>query len=133
MAKGLDEHKQRNEILNSFGKSLVRRSKSKCELCGDSGVKLLIYEVPPSNKEPDYDFCIMLCEQCLEQVSSPKKMNCNHLRFLQETIWSEIIPIQVISLRLLKRIVSECEWAQPLLDDLWVDDDIMEIVDKIKL
>ena len=82
MARGLDQHKERQRILSSFGKDLTRRCKSTCELCEAKEVKLSIYEVPPVLSEPEYESCIFICETCSEQLANPKRIDANHWRCL---------------------------------------------------
>ncbi len=118
-----DDNKARIEELNSFGKNLARRCKSHCELCGASG-PLSIYEVPPV-KEPDMDKCIMLCDVCLEQLNDKKNINEHHWHCLNESAWSEVPAVQVVVWRLLNRLSSNL-WAQDLLEQLYLDDDVVE-------
>ncbi|MCM8533656.1 MAG: PhnA domain-containing protein [Lentisphaeraceae bacterium] len=123
MAKGRDEHQARQSELDSFGKDLAKRSKSKCELCGES-TSLMIYEVPPV-VDPEFEKCIMICEPCQEQVEDPKKLNVNHWHCLNETAWSEVPAVQVVVWRLLQQLSSE-SWAEDLKDQLYLDEEIVE-------
>ena len=47
MSMGFQGKFHRQNILSRFAKDLVRRSRSKCELCEKSGAKLEVYELPP--------------------------------------------------------------------------------------
>ena len=76
MAKGREQHQARMSELNSFGKDLAKRCKSKCELCGAS-TSLSIFEVTPVD-EPDFDKCVMICETCREQLEDSKNIAVNH-------------------------------------------------------
>lgn len=69
---------------------LHTRSESKCELCGATG-NLAVYEVPP---EPDgsEDKCVLVCETCYEQIENPEKVDANHWRCLNDSMWSQVIP-----------------------------------------
>jgi protein PhnA len=119
MAKGLEKHRQRIEALNQFGKDLARRCSSSCELCGASGTKLRIHEVPPIPEEPDYDHCIMICETCQEQIEHPKRMDSNHWRCLNSAAWSEVTAVQVMAIHLLKRLEDQ-DWAKELREQLYI-------------
>ena len=73
MAKGREEHDARTARLQSFGKDLARRAKSKCELCEKAGEKLRIFEVPPEPRDPDRERCLLLCGRCYEQAAEIKR------------------------------------------------------------
>ncbi len=103
-------------------KELHTRSESKCELCSASD-NLKIYEVAPA-KSGNADDCILICENCKEQIENPDKIDVNHWRCLNDSMWSQIPAIQVMIWRLLSRISSE-GWPQDLLDMLYLDDKIL--------
>ena len=127
MAKGYETNQERVALLNSFGKELARRAKSRCELCEASGVKLSIHEVPPVPKEPDVARCVFICEECLEQVENPKRFQPGERwRCLTKTLWSEVPSVQALVLRLLKRLSGSQDWARETLEDAWVDPEIEE-------
>ncbi len=131
MAKGYDKHQERKSELSFFGKNLVRRSGSSCELCGNSGIKLAIYELPPVPKDPDYDRCLFICEQCRTLLENPKIVNADHWRCLNNTMWSETAVIQAISIRMLKKIATQNHWAEELLDQVYLDPEVEEMVDSV--
>ena len=118
-----DDNQARLAELNSFGKNLARRCKSCCELCGKND-SLSIYEVPPV-KDPDIEKCIMVCPTCLEQLNDMENLNEHHWHCLNDSAWSEVPAVQVVVCRLLNRLNSEL-WAQDLLEQLYLDDDIIE-------
>ena len=73
---------------------LKDRSESKCELC-NSTENLQTYEVPPSsNATPDE--CILICDTCREQIEHPDKVDVNHWRCLNESMWSQLPAVQVM-------------------------------------
>ncbi len=133
MVKGYQKNKDRLKELSFFGKTLVRRSSSSCELCQESQLKLSVFEVPPSSEEPNIEECIFICETCQEQIEKPKKINSHHWRCLQETIWSETPAIQVISLRILRKLASQADWASKTLEEAYVAEDIEEWAQKAEL
>jgi protein PhnA len=106
----------------STEKELHARSESKCELCSSTD-NLSAYEIPPtSNLSPDQ--CILLCTTCLEQIEDPEKIEINHWRCLNDSMWSQIPAVQVMVWRMLTRLSSE-GWPQDLLDMLYLDDDTL--------
>ena len=130
MSKGAEKHQARQSDLNDFGKDLARRSKSHCELCDAHGVKLVIHEVPPVPKQPEFDSCIFICETCKTQIDKPKQTDINHWHCLHTSIWSEVTPAQVMSVLMAKRIASKADFAEELLDQIYLDEDTQAWVDK---
>lgn len=128
MSKGYQKHKERLEALTLFGRDLARRSKSHCELCDTSGVKLVIYEVAPIPDDPDYDHCIFVCETCQAQLDNPKRLNADHWRCLYESIWSEVPAVQVTAVRVARQLNTD--WANDLLDQLYLPPEVSEWLDQ---
>jgi protein PhnA len=104
----------------STEQALLQRSESKCELCG-SDSNLSIYEVPPV-ESADADHNIMVCDICREQIENLEKLDVNHWRCLNGSMWSQVPAVQVMAWRMLKRLSAE-SWAQDLLDMLYLDDE----------
>ena len=101
-------------------KDLQQRSQSTCELCS-STAQLTIYQVPPSangNKEDS----ILICETCTDQIENPDHVEVNHWRCLNDSMWSEVAPVQVVAWRMLTRLKSE-GWPQDLLDMMYLDEE----------
>lgn len=116
-------------MLNAFGKDLARRAKSKCELCERGGERLSIHEVPPVPREPDYGRCLLLCGDCLEQASEPRRFRAGeHWRFLAGQAWSENPMVQVVAVRLLRRQAASQDWAREALGGLFLDEEIEALV-----
>ena len=106
----------------STEKELQARSESKCELCGATE-NLAVYEVPPeSNGNPEQS--VLICETCKEQIEDPEKMNANHWRCLNDSMWNQVPAVQIMAWRMLTRLSSE-GWPQDLLDMLYLDDDLL--------
>ena len=103
----------------STEKELHTRSESKCELCSTTQ-DLTVYEVPPeSNGSAEQS--VLLCLTCKTQIEEPEKMDANHWRCLNDSMWSQIPAVQVMVWRMLSRLSSE-GWPQDLLDMLYLDD-----------
>lgn len=107
----------------SIEKALHSRSESKCELCSTTE-DLLIYEIPPVTS-PTENTCILVCKNCHEQIENIDKMNANHWRCLNDSMWSQIPAVQVMAWRMLTRLRSE-GWPQDLLDMLYLDDETLK-------
>lgn len=106
----------------STEKELHQRSGSKCELCSATK-NLRIYEVPPESKGI-VDDSILICDVCNDQMSHAEKMNVNHWRCLNESMWSQVPAVQVTAWRMLTRLKNE-GWAQDLLETLYLDEELL--------
>ncbi|MDB9741637.1 hypothetical protein OAB00_02145 [Akkermansiaceae bacterium] len=128
MAKGYDTNKERLQTLSLFGKDLARRSKSTCELSLSSGVPLKIYEIAPVPKEPIFENCLFLCEDTIQQLDSPKKhLKSDKWRHLRELIWSELPQVQLMSVRILSYIAKSEPWAQEILDEAYLEEELADL------
>ena len=124
MAKGYDKHQQRQADLNAQGRSLARRSKSCCELCEAKGVSLQPWEVPPVAEEVDPQRCILLCEKCRKGAEGGA-LDDPRWKLLSLAVWTELIPVQVVAVRLLHRLAADgTDWALSLKDDLYLDPEV---------
>lgn len=120
MSKGHEKHHERHVGLAKFGKDLVRRSGSHCELCHKHGVKLVVHEVPPSPPEPELEHCIFICEGCDHQLRQPKRTQPDYWHFLATSMWSAIPAVKISSLLMLHRLCETESWAAELLDEVYL-------------
>ncbi|HEY9047112.1 MAG TPA: PhnA domain-containing protein [Ohtaekwangia sp.] len=100
---------------------LLERSGSACELCS-STQNLEVYEVPGISTVVDRN--ILLCSTCMEQINDPGKMDANHWRCLNSSMWSTEPAVQVMAWRILYTLRNE-GWPQDLLDMLYLDDETL--------
>lgn len=106
----------------SIEEDLQARSESKCELCAATE-NLAIYEVPPtSNGEVEQS--VLLCSTCQEQFDDVDKVDVNHWRCLNDSMWSQVPAVQVMAWRMLTRLRGE-GWPQDLLDMLYLDEETL--------
>ena len=103
---------------------LKDRCESKCELCQTQS-EIDTYIVPPRKGE-SIDEQVALCGTCLTCVNDTP--DANHLRCLNEAIWSEVTAVKVVSYRLLKKLEDQ-GWAQDLLGMLYLDEESQEWAD----
>ncbi len=125
MAKGYEINKKRQEEINILGRELARRSGSKCELCLSSGVRLNVFEIPPVSGDPDSERCVFICDICSSGINDPLKLN-DHWRCLNESIWSEVKPVKILSALVLKKISCKNSWADDIMDEVYLDEDERE-------
>jgi protein PhnA len=129
MSTGFQGKFHRQNMLSRFAKELVRRSRSKCELCDKGGVKLDVYELLPLEENPYVDGCVFICESCQNQITHPKKIVPSYWRCLNNALWSEVPAVQVISVRMLHRLVKmDQHWAEELLENAYLEPDLEEWV-----
>jgi protein PhnA len=107
----------------SLEKSLYNRAGSKCEICS-SEENLQVYDVPPDAKHMEHD-SILICATCATQLEQPERVDSNHWRCLNDSMWSEVDAVKVVSWRMLMRLRSE-GWSQDLLDMMYMEDDVLE-------
>lgn len=124
MAKGYEQHRERLEALAGLGRDLARRSKSKCELTGVAGVKLVAYEVPPVVGEPDLEKTLFVSERCAEVLENPKRLAGQEWRVLVEQLWAELPAVQVVAYRMLEVLAKKEDWAREALGDFYADEEV---------
>lgn len=106
----------------SIQQDLMARSQNKCELC-QSSEKPQIYTLPPAFSV-SVDDSIIVCETCLSQIEAPDTMDANHWRCLNDSMWSAVPAVQVMSWRLLNRLKQD--WSRDLLDMMYLDEEQMK-------
>lgn len=126
MSPGFKGKYHRQNMLSRFAKDLVRRSRSHCEMCEKNGVKLDAYELLPLEEEPYLDGCIFICEGCRKQIEKPKKMIPSYWRSLNNSLYSEVPSVQVMSFRMLGRLAATERWAAELLEHAYLDPELEE-------
>lgn len=103
-------------------KVLENRAAGCCELCKSEAVLQLF--ILPDSPQTGLESQLMLCNICTQEAAKVQPENLDHLRCLNESIWSEIPAIQVLSWRLLHRI-KEAGWPRDLLDMMYMDQDTL--------
>lgn len=105
-------------------KELQVRSGGACELCSSKD-ELKVYEVPPVTTGGT-DNSIMICQNCLNQIENPDKIDIKHWFCLNDSMWSEVVSVQMVAWRILDFLKTE-SWASDLLDMLYLDDDVLKL------
>jgi protein PhnA len=106
----------------SIERELNKRSGSKCELCAATE-NLKVYEVLPTRKG-GIDESILACSTCIDQIENPEKVDLNHWRCLNDSMWSEHTAVQVVAWRMLNRLRA-AGWPQELLDQMYLDEETL--------
>lgn len=103
----------------SVPSELLARASDRCELCGSSDA-LEAIDVP--GRQP-VDAAVV-CAVCAAQISEDEALDANHWYCLQQSVWSEVPAVQVLSWRMLNRFVGQ-QWAVDLLDQVYLDEDTL--------
>ena len=103
----------------SLESDLNKRAESKCELCGSEN-DLKPFDVAP--KGGSIDEAIITCKTCHEQLSDESKIDANHWRCLNDSMWSTVPAVQVVAFRMLNHLKAE-GWPQDLLDMMYMEED----------
>ncbi len=107
----------------SLERDLQQRSGSKCELCG-SEEKLTIYTVLDL-EENGLQTALLACNVCSEQMTDADKIDANHWRCLNDSMWSEHTPVKIMAWRMLNRI--EADWTQDLLGMMYMEEEDLKL------
>ncbi|MGB1231666.1 MAG: PhnA domain-containing protein [Winogradskyella sp.] len=107
----------------SLERELKQRSNSKCELCSNEENNAA-YAVPEI-RENGLKTTLMACNTCVEQMEDADKIDANHWRCLNDSMWSEHDAVKIMAWRMLNRI--KADWAQDLLGMFYIEDDLLEL------
>ena len=87
-----------------------------CELCGSSE-GLSAYEVAPSDGSDEQS--VLVCSTCKSQIENPDTLDESHFNCLNDSMWSEVPAVAVLSYRLLNAL-----GRQDLVDMMYMEDDV---------
>ena len=93
-----------------------------CPLCA-ADAPLSSFPVPGGTA----DASVQICATCTAQIDGTPDEN--HWRGLASSMWSGDAAVQVVSVRMLKRL--EAAWARDLLDQVYLDEDTQAWVDNV--
>jgi len=101
---------------------LKDRAESKCELCASTD-SLSGYKLPPKEEE-DISNYVLVCTACNDQLINQDNLDSNHLRCLNDSMWSEVPAVQVVVWRLLSALKDE-GWSRELIDMMYMEDETL--------
>ncbi len=101
---------------------LRQRCSDQCELC-NAAPGGQVHQVEPVG-EVDPSRSMWVCENCVDHMAGGE-LNAQDWFCLQDSIWSEVPAIQVVTWRMLHRLGSE-SWAQDLIEQCYMEDDMLE-------
>lgn len=106
----------------SLVEALEERSESKCELC-NSTEQLEAYIVAPKTGDK-IEEQVAACSICRAQFEDLGKLNPDHWRCLNESMWSPTPAVQVMAYRILSKL--EQPWAADLKGQMYMDEETAE-------
>jgi len=104
----------------SLQQDLAARAGNQCELCSTSD-HLNIFLVPNAPTE-GLDGHALICSTCQEQYEDFDKVDTNHWRCLNDSMWNTNAPVQALAWRMLHRLKNE-GWPVDLLDMMYMEED----------
>ncbi len=102
------------------------RAGGRCELCGATDA-LEPMPVPPVEHESAERY-LLVCETCAAQIGDEEPLAEAHWFCLRDAVWSGVPAVQVMSVRLLRRLES-ASWARDLLGQVFLDGALQAWVD----
>ena len=99
------------------------RSGNCCELC-EAKNGLTTYIVPPVDIASAENH-IFICETCFDQLENPENVDANHWRCLNDSMWSAMPAVKVVSWRMLNQLKGE-GWPVDLLDMMCMEEEELE-------
>ena len=129
MARGFDKHYARQSAIAGLGRALSRRARNSCELCHEA-TSLQVVEVPPLEEDPEPERAVLVCARCAAVIQDTNAQGRPEtLRFLTDTVWSDVPAIQLAAVRVLRRLAADGQdWATDVLDGLYLDPEIEAMV-----
>lgn len=105
--------------MSVIERKLKDRSGSVCEISGAEH-DLVVYVLPPTN-ERTVENSVLIAKHLKDQIENPETMNENDWRGLSDSMWSEHLPVQILSWRMLARLKNI-----DLLDMMYLDEEALE-------
>lgn len=105
--------------MSVIEKKLKDRSGSVCEISGAEH-DLVVYVLPPTN-ERTVENSVLIAKHLKDQIENPETTDEKDWRGLSESMWSEHLPVQILSWRMLARLKNN-----DLLDMMYLDEEALE-------
>lgn len=103
-----------------LGKAITRRSRGKCELCGDRD-ETRLYELDPFPEEPDEDRTLMACGRCRRWLEDGEIVPIE-AHFLSGAVWADPPAVRLAAARmLLTADFADDPWLMDALEAANVD------------
>lgn len=97
---------------------LIARAQGACEFCKSTASLSAVHVTPFVDNDAAH--AVLACDACRGALDS-SELDENAWFGLQESAWSEHLPVQVMTWRLLHRI--NAGWARDLVEQIYLDDE----------
>ena len=77
------------------------------------------------------EVCILICDTCSEQLNNPKRIDADHWRCLNKSMWSEVAIVQVTAIRMLRVLAEKHDWAEDLNEMAYLEPEVEERINKL--
>jgi hypothetical protein len=121
MARGYDTHRERLDLIRSFGKTLAKRAGFRCEWC-EGKDDLRPWDSRP-DREPEEDTLALLCGRCRE-LSCGKPADERELRSIRNALWSPVPAVAEGAARVL--VLHRVPWARDAIEESLIDEAVKE-------
>lgn len=123
MAKGYQANKERQEELQSFGKSVGKRAGFKCEWCASKD-DLRLWDYQP-DLSPDMDSLALLCQNCRE-LADGRRAELNELRPIRNALWSNVPAVAEGA----AHVLAQCKeaWAREAIEESFIDESVKALL-----
>lgn len=117
MAKGYQANKDRQDELNSFGKSIGKRAGFKCEWC-ESKEDLRVWDARPE-ADPGMETLALLCLRCRGWAAGARA-DQNELRAIRNALWSDVPAVAEGA----ARVLAQCRegWVREAIEESFIDE-----------
>jgi protein PhnA len=105
--------------MSVIERKLKDRSGSVCEISGTEH-DLVVYVLPPTN-ERTVENSVLIAKHLKDQIENPETTDEKDWRGLSESMWSEHLPVQILSWRMLARLKNT-----DLLEMMYLDEEALE-------
>ena len=105
--------------MSVIERKLKDRSGAVCEISGAEH-ELVVYVLPPTNKRT-VENSVLIAKHLNDQIENPEITDEKDWRGLSESMWSEHLPVQILSWRMLARLKKT-----DLLDIMYLDEEALE-------
>ena len=105
--------------MSVIERKLKDRSGSVCEISGAEH-DLVVYVLPPTN-ERTVENSVLIAKHLKDQIENPETTDEKDWRGLSDSMWSEHLPVQIVSWRMLARLKNT-----DLLEMMYLDEEALE-------
>ncbi len=105
--------------MSVIERKLKDRSGSVCEISGTEH-DLVVYVLPPTN-ERTVENSVLIAKHLKDQIENPETTDEKDWRGLSDSMWSEHLPVQIVSWRMLARLKNT-----DLLEMMYLDEEALE-------